>query len=518
MKHLIKSTFCVLFILVSAVVSAQEPVTRGVLRIGLVDQCSPQGGGVGQKYVSYVTKGGFEPVVLTNTTDKAKIAEMVAACDSIILCGGEDIEPSRYNAKPSPKLGRVNTIRDAWEYAVLDEAVKLRKPLLGICRGCQILNVYFGGTLYQDLPTEFEGCASEGHRLENQGEHPIVAQPGSRFADYAGKLKMTVNSRHHQAVKELGRGFKATAHSADGVVEVIENTEYPAIGVQFHPEMLVCDQGRKEFLNLLPRPRVKAGLYSDKGSRGKNVVYWAKILSGSPDVDVTFLDGKDVREGKLNGLDILVMPGGTGFGQYESMHEEGAAKIREYLRNGGKYFGTCAGLAVLMNENDPRGRIRILPVERIRGHYMRGGGDLQVKFDEKWVKELSLTNNLYAIQFHHGPVPVPGKAVKGVKMQTVGVSMNAIDEKGQMNAYRRDSMIGTAAFIYATVDKGEILACNCHPEGRERTRDIISGVFNRLTGRRITMPKFTHFPKEFKFKATGRDSVLKGLEELNKMQ
>ena len=500
-------------VLLFASVTAQGVVTQAVIRVGLVDQCTQNG--VGEKYVSFVSKGGFEPVVLKHTTDKAKIAEMVAACDSIILCGGEDVEPSRYNEKPSPKLGKVNTVRDAWEYAVLDEAVKLRKPILGICRGCQILNVYFGGTLYQDLPTEFEGCASEGHRLENQGEHSIIAVPGSRFADYTGKLKMTVNSRHHQAVKKLGRGFKATAHSADGVVEVIENTEYPAIGVQFHPEMLVCDKGRKEFLNLLPRPRVKAGLYCDKGSRGKNVVYWAKILSGSPDVDVTFLDGKDVREGKLDGLDILVMPGGTGFGQYDSMLEEGAAKIRQYLRNGGKYFGTCAGLAVLMNEDK---RIAILPVERIRGHYMRGGGDLQVKFEEKWIKELSLTNSLYAIQFHHGPVPVPGKSIKGVKIETVGVSMNAIDEKGQMNAYRRDSMIGTAAFLYATVDKGEILACNCHPEGRERTRDIISGVFNRLTGRRIVMPKFTHFPKEFKFKATGRDSVLKGLEALNKMQ
>lgn len=514
-KLIVKMSFIVVTIF-TTVLYAQESSRGGAMRIGLVDQCSEKG--VGEKYISFVSQGGFEPVVLKYTTDKAKIAEMVSNCDSIILCGGEDIEPARYNEEPSPKLGKVNKLRDAWEYAVLDEAVKMRKPILGICRGSQMLNVYFGGTLYQDLPTEFEGCSSEGHRLENQGEHSIVAVPGSRFAHYIGTLKTTVNSRHHQAAKKLGRGFKATAHSSDGVIEVIENTEYPAIGVQFHPESLVCDKGRKEFLNLLPRPRVKTGFYCDKGSRGKNVVYWAKILSGSPDVDVTFLDGKDVREGKLKGLDILVMPGGTGFGQYESMREEGAAKIREYLREGGKYFGTCAGLAVLMNENDPRGRIKILPVERIRGHYMRGGGDLKVKFEEKWVKELALTNDVYTIQFHHGPVPVPGKSIKGVKMESVGISMNAIDEKGQMNVHRRDSMIGTSAFLYATVDKGEILACNCHPEGRERTRDIVSGAFLRLTGRRIQMPKFTHFPKEFKFKAVGRDSVLKGLEELNKIQ
>ena len=140
--------FSVLFFVA---ITAQGVVTQSVIRVGLVDQCSQKG--VGEKYISFVSEGGFESVVLRHTTDKAKIAEMVAACDSIILCGGEDVEPSRYNEKPSPKLGKVNTVRDAWEYAVLDEAVKLRKPILGICRGCQILNVYFGGTLYQDLPT-----------------------------------------------------------------------------------------------------------------------------------------------------------------------------------------------------------------------------------------------------------------------------------------------------------------------------------------------------------------------------
>lgn len=500
------------------IVSSSISIFAANIRVGLVDQCSDSDSPVKASYINFVKDSGFEPVVLAYTDNKDKILEMVSSCDAIVLCGGEDVDPARYGEKSSDKLGKVNKKRDAWEWAVLDAAVPLKKPILGICRGSQLLNVYFGGTLWQDLPSEYNNCAKEGHRLADGGEHQIIIEPNSRLASYCGGTKLSVNSRHHQAVKKLGRGFKAAAHSPDGVIEAIENTEYPAIGVQFHPEMLYCDKGIKEFLNLIPRPRVKTGFYCDKGSRGKNVVYWAKILSGSPDVDVTFLDGKDVREGRLNGLDILVMPGGTGFGQYESMREEGAAKIREYLRAGGKYFGTCAGLAVLMNENDPRGRIRILPVERIRSHYMRGGGDLKVKFTDKWVKALALTNDVYTIQFHHGPVPVPGKSIKGVKMESVGISMNAIDEKGKMDAHRRDSMIGTSAFLYATVDKGEILACNCHPEGRERTRDIVSGAFLRLTGRRIQMPKFTHFPKEYKFKAVGRDSVLKGLDALNKMQ
>ena len=209
------------------------------------------------------------------------------------------------------------------------------------------------------------------------------------------------------------------------------------------------------------------------------------------------------------------MPGGTGFGQYDSMLEEGAAKVREYLRAGGKYFGTCAGMSVLLNEEK---RIAILPIKRIEGHYLRGGGDLRVKFADKWVKDLSLTNDVYSIQFHDGPVPVPGKPIEGVELENVGISLNAIDQHGKMDARRRDSMAGTAAFVYATVDKGEVIACNCHPEARPVTRDILSGVFQRLTGRRIVVPVFRQFPDKYQFKATGRDSVLKALRDLNAMQ
>jgi phosphoribosylformylglycinamidine (FGAM) synthase-like amidotransferase family enzyme len=256
----------------------------------------------------------------------------------------------------------------------------------------------------------------------------------------------------------------------------------------------------------------KAGLYCGFGSRGKYSVYWAKILADSPDTELVYLDGEDLRSGKLDGLDILVMPGGTGFGQYDSMQAEGAEAVRRFVRDGGKYFGTCAGLALLLNE---RKRVALLPFKRIEGHYLRGGGDIEVSFNSKWTKELGLMKANWNISFHDGPIVVPGEDVADVQAETMAVGLNAIDEHGKMPAERRDSMIGTPAFVYAICGKGEIIACNCHPEGRKETRELISAVFGCLLGRRIAIPDFENLPKEYKYEADGtKETLRKAVEEL----
>ncbi len=251
---------------------------------------------------------------------------------------------------------------------------------------------------------------------------------------------------------------------------------------------------------------VRAGLYCGLGSRGGYNVYWAKILEDSPDVELTYLDGEDLRSGKLDGLDILVMPGGSGFDQYASMQEEGAEAVRRFIRNGGKYFGTCAGLALLLNEER---RVALLPFKRIDGHYLRGGGILEVEFGAKWMRELAITNASWQISFHNGSVAVPGTAVPGVKAEIMAVCKNAVDQTEGKTATQRDSMIGTPAFIYATCGKGEIIACNCHPEGKATTRELISAVFDRLVGRRIAIPDFGNHPKGYKYTADGTKETLR---------
>ncbi len=256
---------------------------------------------------------------------------------------------------------------------------------------------------------------------------------------------------------------------------------------------------------------VRAGLYCGLGSRGVNSVYWAKILRDSPDVELVYLDGDDLHAGKLEGLDILVMPGGSSRKQYASMQEEGAEAIRSFVRDGGKYFGTCAGLSLILDETN---RVALLPCRRIDGHYLRGGGDVKVEFSPKWMDKLAITNAEWSVHFHDGPVIAETDGVADVRVETMAVCRNAVDEHGKRPAESRDAMVGTPAFVYAACGKGEIIACNCHPENKKATRALIAAVFGQLVGRRIAIPDFKNFPNGFKYTADGTKETLRNAVEM----
>lgn len=217
------------------------------LVVGIADMCSTSNAvNVQATYVAAVAAAGNTPVVLPATTDRELVTRMLAPLDVLLLCGGEDVEPRRYGAKPSPRLGKVNLRRDAWELLLLDEAVKRRLPVFGICRGCQVINVYFGGTLWQDLPSERPGEIA--HRSKEL--HSVRIVQGSRLAKSLRAENLMVNTSHHQAVKDLAPGFRAVAFAPDGVVEAIESDALPVAGVQFHPERLFVQDGRAEFREL----------------------------------------------------------------------------------------------------------------------------------------------------------------------------------------------------------------------------------------------------------------------------
>ena len=235
------------FLLVLFVAGLCRLAGAAPLVVGIADMCSASNAvSVQTTYTAAVAAAGNTPIVLPAMTDRELVARMLAPLDALLLCGGEDVEPRRYGAAPSPRLGKVNLRRDAWEILLLDEAVKRRLPVFGICRGCQLINVYFGGTLWQDLPSERSGQIA--HRSKEL--HPIRVVQGSRLAGCLGKENLMVNTSHHQAVKDLAPGFRAVAFAPDGVVEAIESDTLPIAGVQFHPERLFVLLRREEFREL----------------------------------------------------------------------------------------------------------------------------------------------------------------------------------------------------------------------------------------------------------------------------
>lgn len=146
------------------------------------------------------------------------------AWDGVLLCGGSDIDPAHYGEDPAPELGQTDPPRDVYELDIVWSALQRDVPVLAICRGMQLLNVACGGTLQQHI---------EGHRNVT---HTVAVEAGSRLAAITGESRFPVNSRHHQAVGEVGDGLQVTAR-AEGIVEALEMPgKRFVVGVQWHPE------------------------------------------------------------------------------------------------------------------------------------------------------------------------------------------------------------------------------------------------------------------------------------------
>jgi putative glutamine amidotransferase len=195
---------------------------------------------LGIVYARAVERAGGLPVVLPPLEPDA-VAPLVAQLSALCLSGGPDLDPASYDAGRDPNLGPIEPALDAFELEVARRADALGLPILGICRGCQTLNVARGGTLHQHLPDVTDG--SVDHRQTASGRmptHSVRIAPDSRLAEIVGATELEVNSFHHQAVDRLGDGLRAVAWSPDGVIEAIEGTGPELLlGVQWHAETLV---------------------------------------------------------------------------------------------------------------------------------------------------------------------------------------------------------------------------------------------------------------------------------------
>ncbi|HWD20412.1 MAG TPA: gamma-glutamyl-gamma-aminobutyrate hydrolase family protein [Verrucomicrobiae bacterium] len=200
------------------------------------------------RYTDAVLAAGGLPVVFPATTDTAVIAEMVRRADGVMMTGGEDLDPELYG-KDLPeelkkKAGPLEPDRDVWEQALVTEIFRQHKPVFGICRGHQMLNVALGGTLLVDIPTQAPEALNH-RRMDRRSEpvHAIQIEPDSMLGKIVGGPTLPVNSTHHQALGRMAEALRPVAQSEDGIIEAAELRDPSRLPffltVQFHPERLV---------------------------------------------------------------------------------------------------------------------------------------------------------------------------------------------------------------------------------------------------------------------------------------
>lgn len=220
-----------------------------------------------QAYINAVENAGAEAVALPLYKDDEEAVAALEELDGIVFTGGEDIDPAYYGEEVLPECEEINKDRDVSDVALMKAAIEADVPVLGTCRGMQLLNVVQGGTLYQDLPTQLG--TEVGHREDAQEEfvwHDVTIEEDSILYEAMGETTLNFNSWHHQGIKDLGEGLEVKATSADGLVECVELTDNTfVLGVQCHPEWHVDEYyGDEEYIAIFEALVDAAAAYSAK--------------------------------------------------------------------------------------------------------------------------------------------------------------------------------------------------------------------------------------------------------------
>ena len=226
---------------------------------------------VNMTYINSIRLAGGVPLVIPVTNDDEQIDIILETIDGLVMTGGEDFDPLKwYGEEPIRGLGEVVPERDEFDVKLVRAAVAKGIPVLGICRGEQLLAVAFGGTLWQDIPSQVKDSYvkhRQGPTTSAYGTHSIDINPDTELGRILDKETVVVNSFHHQAIKDVPQGFQVSAKAADGIIEAVERfgkiKGYPdgggwILGVQFHPEGITAG-GNHEFLPIFQALVEEAG-------------------------------------------------------------------------------------------------------------------------------------------------------------------------------------------------------------------------------------------------------------------
>ena len=190
-------------------------------------------------YSDAIWENGGLSIYLPCRESLEDVEQVVSLCDGLLVPGGADIDPSLYGEERVEECGKSHLVNDRYDLALIHEAVRQNKPVLAICRGLQAVNVAFGGTLYQDIPTQYETKVKHSSGLASkENYHRVILKEGSYIERLCGRGEILTNTSHHQAIMDLAEGFTVTARCEDGIIEAIECEERNIIALQWHPERM----------------------------------------------------------------------------------------------------------------------------------------------------------------------------------------------------------------------------------------------------------------------------------------